>query len=331
MTRKLRFLVLAVATIGVAALVSASASAQLKKHPSVRMISGTPTGTWFPSAAAIAEMTNSLYEGQSISVITGAGGVGNPAHTAAGKSGLGISYGPFLALAKKGEAPYKSPAPTLCAIGAAPPNLLHMIMDAKYSMNTFEVLKAEKTPLRIATGATGSTEQFVMKAILKEFGVSVEDIEGWGGRVDFMRTSERVDSWKNRQVDVVNSMMQPPHSGWIEMMNVRKSHLIALPEKVRDALAKKWGFQKLSIPGGLYPNHPNDVKVIGLPFVVYADTRAVSQEMAYDMTKAWAEGKDRMVKAHAAHKNWIPADMGKGLGIAPCEGAARYYKERGWM
>jgi|SaaInl4_135m_RNA_FD_contig_111_226460_length_1302_multi_7_in_0_out_0_1 uncharacterized protein len=330
MRNLVRFFIFAIAAIGVVALVPTQSMAQSKKHPSVRFVSGTPTGTWFPSAAAIAEMANAKYDGQPISVITGAGGVGNPAHTGAGKSGLGISYGPFLALAKRGEELYKTATPTLCAIGAAPPNLLHMIMDAKFSMDTFANLKSNKTPLKIATGATGSTEQFVVKAILKEFGVTFKDIEGWGGRVDFMRTGERVNSWKNRQVDVVNSMMQPPHSGWIEMMTVRKSRLLALPEKVRDALAKKWGFQKLVIPGGLYPNHPDDVKVIGLPFVVYADTRAVSQELIYDLTAGWATGKDRMVKAHAAHKKWTPSEMGKGLGIAPCEATARYYKEQGW-
>ena len=331
MKRFLRFMIFTIAAVGVVALVPSQGVAQMKKHPNVKFVSGTPTGTWFPSAAAIAEMTNAMYDGQPISVITGAGGVGNPAHTGAGKSGLGISYGPFLALAKKGKELYKSASPTLCAIGSAPPNLLHMIMDAKYSVDTLEKLKMTKTPIKIATGATGSTEQFVLGQILKQFGVTFKDIESWGGRADFMRTGERVNSWKNRQVDLVNSMMQPPHAGWIEMMTVRKAHLVALPEKVRDALAKEWGFLKLDIPGGLYPNHPKDVKVVGLAFVVYADTRAVSEDLIYDMTKAWATGKDRMVKAHAAHKKWNPPDMGKGLGIPPCNGTARYYKERGWM
>ena len=331
MTRFIRFMIFTIAAVGVVAMAPTQGVAQMKKHPNVKMISGTPTGTWFPSAAAIAEMTNSKYDGQPISVITGAGGVGNPAHTGAGKSGLGISYGPFLALAKKGEQLYKTATPSLCAIGSAPPNLLHMIMDAKYSVDTLKNLKTTKTPIRIATGATGSTEQFVLGQILKQFGVTFKDIESWGGRADFMNTGGRVDAWNNRQVDLVNSVMQPPHAGWIEMMTTRKSHLISLPEGVRTELNKQWGFLKLDIPGGMYPNHPKDVNTVGLAFVVYADTRAVSQNLIYDITKSWAEGKDRMVKAHAAHKKWEPSKMGGGLGIAPCEATARYYKERGWM
>ena len=333
MTIWLRFLLMAVAAVGMATLMPASGMAQAKKkHPAVQIITGPPAGTWYPSGAAIAEMVNALYDGQPISVITGPGGVGNPAHTAAGKSGLGISYGPFLVLAKKGNNDlYKDPAPTLCSIGSAPPNLLQMLLDAKYPADTIEKLKQTKTPLKIATGATGSTEAFAMQQILALVGVTFKDVESWGGRVDLMGTGERVDAWNNRQVDVVNSMLQHPHAGYIEMMTTRKAHLVSLSDKIRDQLAKDWGFQKLSIPGGEYPNTPNEVKTVGLPFVVYADTRAVSQEMIYDITKLWAEGKDRMIKAHVSHKEWEPATMmPDGLGIETCDATKRYFKERGW-
>ena len=332
-TMWLRYLLMIVGAVAMATLAPASSMAQAKKkHPAVQIITGPPAGAWYPSGATLAEMANALYDGQPISVITGPGGVGNPAHTAAGKSGLGISYGPFLVLAKKGSNDlYKDPAPTLCAIGASSPNFLHVIMDAKYGIDTIEKLKQAKTPLKIATGAMGSTEQFVLKEILAFYGVTFKEIDGWGGRVDMMGTGERVDAWNNRQVDVVNSMILYPTAAWIEMMTTRKAHLISFSDKVRDQLAKDWGFQKLSIPGGVYPNTPNEVKTVALPFVVYADTRAVSQEMIYDITKAWAEGKDRMVKGHASHKEWVPEKMmADGLGIEPCDATKRYFKERGW-
>jgi TRAP transporter TAXI family solute receptor len=323
--------VLAVAAVGMTVIAPTSGMAQAKKHPAIQIITGPPAGTWYPAGAAFAELVNKSYDGNPLSVITGPGGVGNVSHTAAGKSGMGISYGPFLALAVKGNNEmYKDPAPSLCAIGSAPPNMLHMLVDSKYPPNVLEDLKAKKIPLKIATGANGSTEAFAMDEVLKLYGLTFKDIGSFGGRVDLMGTGERVDAWNNRQADVVNSMLQPPHAGYTEMMKTRPSHLISFSDKVRDQLGKDWGFVKADLPAGMYPDQKEPVKTVALSFVVYADAKAVNQELIYDFTKAWAENKPRMVQAHVSFKDWVPEDMGSGLGIAACEGAARFYKEKNW-
>ncbi len=332
MRQIVRFFVFAVAALGLAAVLPASGWAQGKKHDMLQFTTGSPTGTWFPTGAIIAELTNAKYDGQPISVVPGAGGVGNPARVGTGHSDLGISYGPFLKLAQQGknEMYEKAGWPELRAIASMTPNKFHLILDSSMGVAGLSQLKTDKPKLRVATGPVGSTELFSMTEVLKEYGVSFEDIESWGGRVDRLGSSGRANAWNNRQVDLVNYFINNPASAVIQLMSGRKAQLVSLEKRVRDALIEKWGFLNFTIPANDYPNQPADVHTIGLPFVVFASTR-LDADIVYDLTKAVAENRDRMVQAHAAFKGWQPENMPKGLGIQIHEGAIRYYKERGWL
>lgn len=333
MTKQLlRTTVLAVAAVGVAVLAGDPAWAQAKKHKPVQFITGSATATWFATGAVVAELTNAKYEGQPVSVVPGPGGVGNPAIVGGGQSEIGISYGPFLVLAINGDKDmFKGKAyPELRAIAAGTGNKLHLVLDPESKISDLSQIKTAKPKLRVATGPRGSTELFSIEEVLNAYGVTRKDIEGWGGRFDLVGSSERADAWNNRQADLVNFFINNPASAVVELMSGRKATLVSLDKPVRESLIKKWGFMELTIPANDYPNQPEPVQTIGLPFVIFATTR-LDADMVYDMTKAIAENKERMIKGHSAFKDWKPEDMPNGLGIKLHDGAARYYKERGWI
>lgn len=331
MKRIMRFLALCLAAASLAAF-PPEASAQQKKHKPVQFITGSATATWFATGAMIAELTNAKYEGQPVSVVPGPGGVGNPPIVTGGQSDIGISYGPFLVLAIQGNNDmYKGAGtPELRAIAAGTGNKLHLVLDPESKLTDLSQLKTLKPKLRIATGPRGSTELFSIEEVLREYGVSRKDIESWGGRFDLVGSSERADAWNNRQADLVNFFINNPAGAVTELMSGRKAIMPNIDKSVRDALVKKWGFMETTIPANDYPNQPKQVETIGLPFVIFASTR-LDAELVYDMTKAIAENKDRMARSHVAFKEWNPEDMPVGLGIQMHDGAARYYKERGWI
>ncbi len=330
MTRTLRFLAFTIIAFSVVLFAHSGAFAAMKKHGPLVFSSGSPTGTWFPTAAGIAEMTNALYDGQPISVIPGAGGVGNPKRVGTGQADIGFSYGPFLKLAVTGgNEMYKDAMPKLRAIAAMTPNKLHLVMDTSKLIDLAQ-LPNLKTKLRVGTGPVGSTELFSLTELFKFYGFSFNDIESWGGRVDRMNTGGRTDAWKNRQLDIAQFFINNPASRVIELMSGRPSVLVSLKDDAREALGKKWGFLKFTIPANQYPSQDKPVETIGIPFVAFATTD-LSADMAYDMAKSIAENHKRMIASHSAFKGWKPEDMPKGLGIEIHEGAARYYKERGWI
>ncbi|MBI4184094.1 MAG: TAXI family TRAP transporter solute-binding subunit [Proteobacteria bacterium] len=320
-----------VLAIGLVALAPGVAEAQAKKHKQVEFISGSPTGTWFPTAAVVAELTNKHYDGQPISVIPGPGGVGNVLRVGTGQSELGISYGPFLKMGLTGEGGvYKQKFPELRAIASMTPNKLHLVMEKGAGVAELKDLKSKKPKLRISTGPQGSTELFMITEILNYYGVAIRDVEGWGGRVDLHETSARVDAWKNRQAEMVNFFINNPAAQVANLMSGRDAVLVTLEDSVRNVLADKWGLVKYTIPANDYPNQTSPVQTLGMPYVIFSSTR-LDDDMVYAMTKEIAQNKTKLESAHSAFKEWQPKDMIEGLGVPPHPGAAKYYKEVGWL
>lgn len=324
MTKRFKLSCLAISLV----LASSAAIAQ-EKHDGVEIISGSPTGGWFPVAAMVAEAVNQNYEGQPTSVVPGAGGVGNPLRVGTGQSDIGISYGPFLKLATEGHNNlYEEAFPKLRAIASMTSNALHVVTSGD---TTFESIAANKPAIAVATGPTGSTEIFALEQVLKSYGISYDDIQDWGGNVQLLNTSGRSDGWSNRQFDLVNFFINPPAAQVIQTMSTRPdSRIMTISPKAAQGLIEEWGMLKVIIPAGTYPNQDADVITVGLPYVYFASTD-LDEEYVYNMTKAIAENHERLIVTHASFGDWQPENMPVGLGIQLHAGAERYYRERGWI
>lgn len=327
MLKSLRFTTTAMAVVAMGGL-AGTAHAQAT-HEGVEFISGSPTGSWFPVASMVAELVNEAYEGQPTSVIPGAGGVGNPLRVGTGQSDIGISYGPFLLLAQQGgNELYEEAFPELRAITGMTANALHVVVDGDL---TFEQIAAEQPELAVATGPTGSTELFALGEVFGAYGVTYDDIESWGGSVEFLNTSGRSDGWSNRQFDLVNFFINPPSAQVVSLMSGRDgSRIMSIDREVADGLINDWGMLDITIPAETYPNQPDDVTTVGMPYV-YFTTTALDADFVYNLTRAIAENRERLVATHAAFEGWQPEGMPHGLGVELHEGAARYYRERGWI
>ena len=89
-------------------------------------------------------------------------------------------------------------------------------------------------------------------------------------------------------------------------------------------------YRKATIPAGMY-NNADDVTTfgVGATFVTSAD---VPEDVVYVVVKAVFENFDQFKKLHPAFANLKPEEMIKdGLSAPLHDGAAKYYKEQGWM
>lgn len=311
-------------------MIAGSAMAQsLPTHPPVNFTTGSPTGTWFPVAAAVAELTNAKYQGQPISVTPSAGGVGNALTVGSGQADIGISYAPFLKLAQQGNnSMYKPSFPKLRAISAMVSNALHIVVSEQ--TNFAEAVKAKK-PIKLATGPTGSTELFMIQQVLAGYGGSVDGVRSSGGRVDLLNTAGRSDGWSNRQFDAVNFFINPPAADIISLMaNRPDSRILSIEPAIAKKIADEWGMLEVRIPARTYPNQREDVITLGMPYI-YFTTADADEQLIYNLTKAIAENKVRLANTQSSFADWKPEDMPKGLGIQIHPGAAKYYRERGWI
>jgi hypothetical protein len=321
---------LRVVLIGAVIVLTAGLASAGEKIPPLEIVHGSVGGTWQMISGTIADLLNSMYEGRPVSSIPGAGGVGNVSRVGEGKSEIGMSYAPFLKAGVTGVDPYKRKYENLRAVGSLISNQSHILVSEDLGISSIADLKAKKKGVKIGTGPVGSTEEFTMMLALKYEGISAADIRQWGGRIDLQGTEQRTNGWKDRHMDMINFFINAPAGSVTELMTIRPGIILSLSGAMRKRMADEWGYVPMEIGANSYPKQASVVRTVGLPIVLITTDKA-SESLIYNLTKVVAENKERLIGAHPAFKQWDPKGMISGLGIQLHPGAAKYYKEKGWM
>ncbi|WP_439577056.1 TAXI family TRAP transporter solute-binding subunit [Elioraea sp.] len=316
--------------IAAAALSGQAARAQQKEHRPITIISGGPTGAWYPTAAAIAELVNAGYRGQPVNISPGKGAVSNPLSVGSGEVEVGLSFGPFLRLAYEGRNEvFDMPGfDSLRAVGNIGVNTFQIVMGADVPDDIFDQLKGGRR-VSMGIGAVGSSTHFGVNKFLQEYGVDYESLRRNGSRLLSGASQSQTDAYKNRQIDIYFNTIGINAAVMQEAVTARASKLYSIPDRVRQAMASKLGYIPSVIPANTYPGQSGPVNTLDLSTIVFARAD-LSEAMVYDITRAMAENKPRLVAAFAGFAGWEPEDLAKGLPIPVHPGAARYFRERGW-
>ena len=97
-------------------------------------------------------------------------------------------------------------------------------------------------------------------------------------------------------------------------------------------VADKPYYAKATIPGGLYPEQPGADRRPTACWPRSWRRRKTPPDTVYQVVKAVFDNFDEFKKLHPALANLKPENMVKdGLSAPLHEGAARYYKEKGWI
>ena len=99
-----------------------------------------------------------------------------------------------------------------------------------------------------------------------------------------------------------------------------------------DALIKKNAyFAYATIPGGMYANNPQPTKTYGVLATMVSSSK-VPADTVYVLVKAVFDNFEEFKKLHPAFANLDPKSMvADGLSAPLHEGAARFYREKGWI
>jgi TRAP transporter TAXI family solute receptor len=89
-------------------------------------------------------------------------------------------------------------------------------------------------------------------------------------------------------------------------------------------------YRTAMIPAGMY-NNAEDVMTFGVG-ATFVSSATVSDKVVYTVVKAVFDNFDQFRRLHPAFANLNEQEMIKDSLSAPVHaGAAKYYKERGWM
>lgn len=305
---------------GAVALTVGLGAVTAKAQEFINVLTGGTSGVYYPLGVALSEIYGQSIEGARTQVQATKASVENLNLLQQGKGEIGFTLGDSLKLGWEGdtEAGFPGKLDKLRGIAAIYPNYIQIVASQDSGVKSLADLKGKS----LSVGAPASGTELNARAIFAAAGMKYEDL----GKVEYLPFAESVELIKNRQLDAT---LQSAGLGVASIRDLATSvpiNVVAVPE---DIIAKIGApYIAVTIPAGTYEGQGDDVATaaVGNFLVSHED---VSEETAYQMTKALFENLDKLAASHAAAKAIKVENAVDGMPIPLHPGAERYYKEVG--
>jgi TRAP transporter TAXI family solute receptor len=283
---------------------------------------------YYAAGGAICRLVNKdrAKHGIRCSVESTGGSVFNVNTIKAGELDLGFTQSDVQYNAVKGVGQFKDAGAVgdLRAVFAVHPEPFTVVARKEANIGKFEDFKGK----RFNVGNPGSGTRASMEELLAAMGWKLSDFS----LASELKADEHGPALCDGKVDGFFYGVGHPSANIQDPTTSCGAKLVPLAGPVVDKLvADKPYYAKVTIPAGLYPNNPQATPTYGVLATVVASAKTPA-DTVYAVTRAVFENFEEFKKLHPALANLSPQSMVKdGLSAPLHEGAARYYKEKGWI
>jgi len=307
-----------IATAAATAVVLSAPAARAEQI--INVLTGGTSGVYYPLGVALGKIYSDKIPNVKTQVQATKASVENLILLQQGRGELAFTLGDSLKAAWDGdeEAGFRNKLDKLRTIAAIYPNYIQIVATAESGIKTLADLKGKS----LSVGAPESGTELNSRAILAAAGMSYKDI----GRVEYLPFAESVDLMKNRQLDAT---LQSAGLGVASLKDLSSSTgitVVAVPKEIVDKIGPP--FVAATIPAHTYTGQDNDVPTAAVANYLVTSS-AVSDDLAYQMTRLIFESLPELANAHAAGKKIRLETAAQGSPIPLHPGAIRYYKEKG--
>jgi hypothetical protein len=288
---------------------------------------GGVTGVYYAVGGAVCRLMNKdrAKTGIRCSVESTGGSVFNVNAISTGEQEFGLAQSDVQFNATKGMTQFKDKAMAdLRAVFSVHPEPFTVLARKEAGITKFEDFKGK----RFNIGNPGSGTQASMEQLMKQM--------GWT-RADFalaaeLKADEQGTALCDNKIDGFFYGVGHPSAAIQDPTTACGAKLVSLTGKAVDDLVKAHPYYAAAtIPGGMYANNPNPTTTYGVLATMVTSAK-VPEATVYAMVKAVFENFDEFKKLHPAFANLDPKKMVKdGLSAPLHPGAAKYYKEKGWL
>jgi hypothetical protein len=210
------------------------------------------------------------------------------------------------------------------AVFALHPEPFTVVARKEANVTKFEDFKGK----RFNVGNPGSGTRSSMEELLGAMGWKLGDF----ALASELRPDEHGPALCDGKIDGFFYGVGHPSANIQDPTTICGAKLVSLTGPAVDKLVKDRPYYAVAtIPGGMYPNNPQATTTFGVQATVVSSAK-VPAEVVYAVTRSVFENLDEFKKLHPALANLKPEDMVKnGLSAPLHEGAAKYYKEKGWI
>jgi uncharacterized protein len=289
---------------------------------------GGVTGVYYPTGGAICRLVNKGRKEHGIrcSVESTGGSVYNINTIREGELEFGVAQSDWQHHAFHGTSKFEDAGPfeNLRAVFSVHPEPFTVVARADSGIANFDDLKGK----RVNIGNPGSGQRGTMEVLLAAKGWTTDDL----ALATELKASEQSAALCDNQIDAMVYTVGHPSGSIQEATTACDSVLVVVDgDAVAGLINDNAYYRTATIPGGMYRGNDADVPTfgVGATFVTSSD---VSDEAVYTVVSSVFENFDAFKKLHPAFAHLKPEEMATaGLSAPLHPGAAKYYKEQGWI
>lgn len=318
----------AAALVAGASLVGATQGASAAEQQFITIGTGGVTGVYYPTGGAICRLVNKGRKAHGIrcSVESTGGSIYNINTIRAGELDMGVAQSDWQYHAYHGTSKFKDAGEfkDLRAVFSVHAEPVTVLARADGGIKNVTDLKGKRVNIGNAGSGTRGTWEVMEEAL------------GWS-RGDLklaaeLKSSETGQALCDNKIDAYFWLVGHPSALTKESVASCDAVLVDVTGPAIDKLvADNSYYRKATIPGGMYSSNPQDVNTFGVG-ATFVSSTAVSDDVVYEVVKAVFENFGDFKKLHPAFGHLKETEMVKdGLSAPIHGGAAKYYKEKGWM
>jgi len=331
--RKIIFLVLMVGLIGVSLIVPDAVPAQkidpTKVLASLKAAGGTVGGIGYVQVTAFSKIVEEVYPKIKISIVPGAW-IGNIFRTNKGELDIGSSTLVMSTLAHDKKGPFQEPLPNVRAmVSVQDDNYYFAVVRKDFPADSVGEIVKKKMKARLCTLSRGNATEWIWRMAFAEMGVKWEDVDHWGGKMNFVAWADAVSLVKDGHADGILAV-GTEGIGWLtELATVRDVKWLRWDADIYQAMIKRYGFlEGKKMRAGSFRGMDQDLLAPADSGVFVVRTN-LPDEVVYTLVKALAENEAKFQAFHKGLRGFKAADMAKNTGLPLHKGAEMYYREKG--
>lgn len=301
-----------------------SAGAEVKF---IQITSGPVGGTYYILGGALADLLKDTNPGVKVTVTTG-GSLANISKTQSGKADIGFTMNRLVYEARNNTGAYEGKGTHDNVLGLTYLCDIYMslfLVSEDFPINSISDIKEKKAKIRILTSPRASSPSVAAERLLEGYGISFEDIESWGGKVNFVSYSEAASLLKDGHADVWLGPMVPPILEWTVSKKVK---FLPPDETVLEKLKAKYKYGIATIPADYWEflKQPTSIMTESIMIVI---SKQIPEDMVYKIAKTISTNPDVVRKVHRIYSSYDPQNACNITGTSMHPGALKYYKEAG--
>ncbi len=323
----MRKLKLALATLAVAAL-GATALPSMAQQRFITIGTGGVTGVYYAAGGAICRLVNKDRARHNIrcSVESTGGSVFNVNTIRQGELDFGFAQSDVQFNATRGLAGFQQGGAhsDLRAVFSVHAEPVTVVARKEANITRFEDFRGK----RFNIGNPGSGTRAAAEEYLAAIGWRTSDF----ALASELRADEHGPALCDGKIDGFLFAVGHPSANIQDPTTACGARLIPMTGPAVDKLlADKPFYTRATIPAGLYPNNPQATQTYGVIATLVASSKTPA-DVVYTLVKQVFDNFNEFKGLHPALGTLTPENMVKmGLSAPLHEGAARFYREKGWI